>query len=131
MLDNKELVTNFKDKANIFNAFFSKQCQPITQNSTFPSIQTFETSNRLKTIDVASKKILKLIQGLNSNKGHGRDGISTRMLKLCEPSITKPLSLFLSNCLRDGKKQMLFQCIKKEINRYRSLPFFITFDDLL
>ena len=63
-------MNNFKDKANIFNGFFSKQCQPIPNNSTLPSIQTFKTPNRLSTVDTDSKKILKLIQGLKYNKAH-------------------------------------------------------------
>ena len=54
------------------------------------------------TVNINSKKILKLIQGLNSNKAHGHDSISIRMLKLCGPLITKPLSFLFSNCLRDG-----------------------------
>ena len=94
-------MTNFKDKANISNDFFSKQCQPLPNNSTLPSIQSFETSNRQSTVDIESKKILKLIQGLNSNKAHGHDGISIRMLKISGPSVIKPLSLF-NNCLSDG-----------------------------
>ena len=82
----------------------------------------FENSNRLSTVDIDSKKILKLIQGLNCNKAYGHDGISIRMLKLCGLSVIKPLSLLFNNCLRDGvfpndwKKQKLFQCIKKEIS---------------
>ena len=48
------------------------------------------------------KKILKLIQGLNSNKAHGNDGISIRMLKICGPSVIKPLSLLFNTCQRDG-----------------------------
>ena len=102
ILVNNKLVTNFKDKANIFNGFFSKQCQLIPNNSTLLSIQSFETSNRLSTIDIDSKKILNIIKGLNSNKAHGHDVISIRMLELCGPSIIKPLSLFFNNCLRDG-----------------------------
>ena len=72
--------------------------------TTAPSYQfrLFETSNRLSTVDINSKKILKLIQSLNSNKVHGHDGISIRMLNLCEPSILKPLSLLFDNCVRDG-----------------------------
>ena len=101
-LVNKNLVTNFKDKAKIFIDFFSKECQPIPNNSTLPSIQSFETSNRLSTVDIDSKKILKLIQGLNSNKAHGHDGISIRMLKICGSTVIKALSLLFNNCLRDG-----------------------------
>ena len=42
------------------------------------------------------------MQGLNSNKAHAHDGTSIRMVKLCGPSVVKPLSLLFSNCLRDG-----------------------------
>ena len=96
------LWLNFKDKANIFNDFFSKQCQSLPNNSTLPSTQTFETSNRLSTIDNDSKKILKLTQGLNSNKAHELGSISIGMLKVCGPSVIKPLSLLFNNYLRDG-----------------------------
>ena len=48
------------------------------------------------------RKLLKLIQVLNSTKAHGHDGISIRMLKLCGPSVIKSLSLLFNNCLRDG-----------------------------
>ena len=75
-------MSNFKEKADIFGDLFSKQYQPIPNNSTLQSIQTFETSNRLGTVDIDSKKILKLIQGLNSNKAYGHDGISIRVPKL-------------------------------------------------
>ena len=39
---------------------------------------------------------------MNSNKAHGHDDISIRMLKNCEPSVIKPLSLLFNNFLRDG-----------------------------
>ena len=66
-------------------------------------------------------KILKLIQSLNSIKAHGHDDISIRMLKLCGPSVIKPLSLLFNNCLRDGvfpnnsRKQNI--CFKKKGNK--------------
>ena len=59
-------------------------------------------TNRLSTVEPDLKKILKLIQALNSNKAHGHDGISIRMLKLCGPLVIGPLSLPFNNYLRDG-----------------------------
>ena len=67
-----------------FDDFFSKQCQPIPKNSTLPSIQIVETSNILSTVDIDSKKMLKLMQGLNSNKAHEHDGISITMLNFVD-----------------------------------------------
>ena len=52
ILVGNKLVTNFKDKTNIFNDFFSRQCRPVSNNSTLPPIQIFETSNRLSTVDI-------------------------------------------------------------------------------
>ena len=46
ILVNNKLVNNFQDKADIINEHFSKQYQPIPNNSTLPSIQTFEYSKR-------------------------------------------------------------------------------------
>ena len=81
-----------------------------------PSYQ-FRLLKLLSTVDIDLKKILKLIQSLNSNKTYGHDGISIRVLKLCGPSIIKPLFLLFSNCLRDGDFpnhwKTLFQCRKK------------------
>ena len=123
---NNKLVTNFNEKANIFNDFFGKQCQPIPNNNTRPSIQIFETSNRLNPVDIDSKKIVKLIQalsyikahGCNYDKAHGCDGISIRMLNICGTSIIKPLSLLFGNCLRvftnNWKKQNVIPVHKKE-----------------
>ena len=38
VLVNNNLVSSFKDKAYMFNDFFSKQCQPIPNNNTLPLI---------------------------------------------------------------------------------------------
>ena len=81
------------------------------------------------------KKILKLIQGLNSNKAHGHDGISIRMLKLCGLSIIKPLSLLFSNFAKDGffsnnwKKANFFPVHKKGnkqlVSNYHPVPLLL------
>ena len=39
-------VTNFLEKANLFNEFFSKQCQPLQNNSTPPKSNTYHTESR-------------------------------------------------------------------------------------
>ena len=39
---------------------------------------------------------------LDSNKAHGDDMISIRMLKLCNKSICKPLNIIFKSCLTEG-----------------------------
>ena len=47
-------------------------------------------------------KILKLINGGNPHKAHVHDGTSLRMVKLCNLTITKPLSIICKNCFKQG-----------------------------
>ena len=54
-------VTNFLEKANLFNEFFSKQCQPLQNNSTLPKSNTYHTENRLNDITFDNEKLLKII----------------------------------------------------------------------
>ena len=102
LLVNDKLVTNFLEKANLFNEFFSKQCQLLQNNSTLPKTNTYHTENRLNDITFDNEKLLKIIQSLDANKAHGSDGISIRMQKLSSPPIIKPLSIIFQNCMISG-----------------------------
>ena len=48
------------------------------------------------------KKCQKLMNGLSPHKAHGHDGISIRMVKLHNLTITKSLSIMYKNCLQQG-----------------------------
>ena len=100
LLVNNNLISNFREKANIFNDFFVQQCQPTAKNSILSTNQIFYTQNRLRDFDIDCGKILKLINGLNPHKAHGHDGVSIRMVKLCNLIITKPLSIIYKTCLQ-------------------------------
>ena len=102
LLANNNLTCTFREKANVFNNFFVQQCQPSVNNSILPTNQIFYTQSRLRNFDIDCRKILKLINGLNQLRNHGHDGISIRMLKLCNLTITKPLSNIYKNCPQQG-----------------------------
>ena len=81
LVDNK-LVTDFLDKANLFNNFFAKQCTPISNGSTIPVCINFETRERRSSLEFCADDIVKIIRSLDQNKAHGHDEISMRMIKL-------------------------------------------------
>ena len=58
LLVNK-FVTNFFKNANLFNEIFSKQCQPLKNNSTLPKSNTYHTENRLNDTTFDNKKLVK------------------------------------------------------------------------
>ena len=88
---------NFLEKAKLFNKFFSKQCQPLQNNSTLPKSNTYCTENRLNDITFDNEKLLKITQPLYTTKGHGYDCNSTS-----SPTIIKPLCIIFQNCLKSG-----------------------------
>ena len=55
--------------------------------------------SQLTEFAISEEKILKIIRNLNSNKAHGWDGISVRMIKICDESLIVPLRLIFENCL--------------------------------
>ena len=116
--DNR-FITDFKEKAELFNSFFSKQCSLISNNSSLPNYINYTTEKRLSTVALSVEAIGKIIQNLDSNKAHGHDNISIRMLKICGDSIYEPLETILDKLfllaffLLNGKKVTLFLSTKK------------------
>ena len=84
MFHENKFVTDFKEKAKLFNSHFATQCSLISNSSKLPS------------------HIAKVIQNLEPNKAHGDNNISTHMLKVCRPSIYKPLEIIFNQFLETG-----------------------------
>ena len=98
LLVNNSFVTDFKEKANLFNEFFCKQCTPVANDSTLPTL--LETPNEtLSSLEIIASDIGKIIKALKVNKAHGHNEISIRMLKLCELAILNRFIWFLKTAL--------------------------------
>ena len=111
-LYNHELfVTDFAEKAQIFNEYFILQCTTINTGSDIPQ-DTPVTTPLISDFVISDEKILNIIRSLNPNKAHGSDEISTRMIKLSDIALVLPLRIIFANCLRRG----LFPAIWKYAN---------------
>ena len=64
------------EKANIFNDFFSRQCQPKSSDSTVLLTFSFQTTNQLSNVNIGPE--------------------------MCGSSIIKPLQLLFNNCVKQG-----------------------------
>ena len=83
----------------------------------------------LSSFQFNDQDILKIIRALHVNKTRGCDDISIRMIKICDQSIIKPLSIIYHNCLNTGtfpdiwKKSNIVPVHKKGdkqvVNNYR------------
>ena len=102
LFHNNKVVTDFKEKAELFNSFFAKQCSLIKNASKLTPRLHVLTDKLLSTVKFVNTDILKIIQNLNPNKAHGHDKISIRMLKICGNSLRRPLELIFNDCLVNG-----------------------------
>ena len=100
--DNK-FITDFKQKAEIFNSHFSKQCAPLINNSKIPSECPQKSNESLPSVTFKINDIEKIIKNFGPNKSHGHDMLSIRILKLCGESIYKALNLIFRSCLKTGQ----------------------------
>ena len=89
-------------KANHFNEFFASKCTPLNNGSTLPHAVSNAPTVELSSFQFNDQDILKIIRALHVNKAHGCDDISIRMIKICDQSIVKPLSIIYQNCLNTG-----------------------------
>ena len=136
LFHNNKFVTDFREKAELFNSFFSKQCSLIKNDSKLPLRLHFLTDKLLSTVKFVNTDILKIIQNLNPNKAHGHDKISIRMSKICRNSLCRPLELIYNDCLVNGifpsvwKKGNIVPVHKKNhkqrLNNYRPISLLPT-----
>ena len=61
-------MSDFKEKVNMFNEFFSRQCTPLNKGSKCPSQHYFITNERLSFIVFDDQDIIKIVRALNINK---------------------------------------------------------------
>ena len=95
LLENGLFVTDFAEKAQIFNDHFILQCTTIDTGSEIPQ-ETPVTTTLISDFGISDEKILNIIRSLNPNKAHGWDEISVRMIKLSDDALVLPLKTIFS-----------------------------------
>ena len=112
-------ITDFKEKAELFNSLFSNQCSLLKNCSKLPTNLRYVTDKRLRTINFTADNADKIIENFNPNKAHGHSNISIRMLKICGDTICKALELIFKQVLTNGvfpsewKEGNIAPCYKK------------------
>ena len=101
LLVHERFITDCKEKATIFNNFFSSQCTPIANDSVLPEIR-FHTVSRFSTFEINLAEIYEIISVLNAKRAHGPDLISANMVKLCGLPLCVPLKIIFENILETG-----------------------------
>ena len=69
-------ITDFKEKAELFNSFFSNQCSLLKNCCKLPTNLKYINDKRLFIINFRANNIEKNIVSLNPNKDHTHENIS-------------------------------------------------------
>ena len=92
LIHSNQFIVDFREKSELFNSFFTKQCSHVETGSNLPTQILRRTNKSLNTINFTEDYILSVERKLNHNKVHGHQ-ISVRMLQICDKAICKPLYL--------------------------------------
>ena len=90
-------ITDFKEKSDIFNSSFAKQCSLIDNGSTLSSLFPFITDKSLLDKDFSTKYIENVITKLDSNEAHDDNMIIILMLILFDISTCKHLDIIFKS----------------------------------
>ena len=101
LLENGLFVTDFTEKAQLFNDYFKLQGTTVDTESEIPT-NFPPPSSLINDFPISDEKILNIIRSLNPNKAHVWDGISVRMINLSDAALVTPLIIRFENCLRRG-----------------------------
>ena len=109
LLENDNVVTDNKEKANLLNEYFASISTVDSTGKSVPNI--FENPpNALENVTCTSEQVQSIIKSLDQNKASGHDNISARMLKLSATYISNSLSSLINRSISSGKFP---NCLKK------------------
>ena len=63
-------ISNFRQKANLFNDYFADQCKLFENGSTLPEV-TYKTNESIYHINITVDHIVDIISKMSSNKAGG------------------------------------------------------------
>ena len=104
LLVNGDIITNFFEKADLqfFIKFFGDQCTPLNNLNKLPP-PYLKTDKKLPNLSINENEISIVISNLYTNKSHGWDNVSVRMIKLCGDSLTYSLKCIPEVALQKDK----------------------------
>ena len=108
IVENGVIHTDKQIIANKFNLFFTNIAQTLARDNKYDGTKNFKyyLNKHINTVfnfeNVDEDTVRKTIQTLPSKNSCGLDGISSKLIKIIEPAIIKPLTLLINQVLKTG-----------------------------
>ena len=123
IVENGVIHTDKQNIANKFNLFFTNIAQTLARDIKYDCTKNFKyyLNKHINTVfnfeNVDEDTVRKTIQTLPSKNSCGLDGISSKLIKIIEPAIIKPLTLLINQVLNTG-------IFPDELNIAKVIPIF-------
>lgn len=102
LLEGDRVITDAKEKATLFNEFFSTQCGVDNSDAPIPNLIDFQNSKILSDIFTTEIEVKDLLSSVDVSKACGVDGVGNSLIKACADSIASPFSRFINISLSKG-----------------------------
>ena len=106
--DNGSMITDKVNIANKFNVFFTNIGEKIAKGINYDGNKNYghylnkDIHSSFTFMNIDEDAINKIIYNLPPKSSSGCDGISTKLLKVIDPVIIKPLTLLINQVLKTG-----------------------------
>ena len=97
LLFDGEISSNFS-----LSLVITSQCTPLQTLSSLPALW-LKTDQKLSFLNICEDDIFAVIENLNSNKSHGWNALSIKMIKSCRKSIAYLLKVMIEAFLLGGE----------------------------
>ena len=98
----------FRNKSCILHK--ASICTLINNGSIMPQF-AYKTNVRINSFCISHNDISLIIKNLDSNKAHGCDNISIKIIQICDESIALPLKLLFERALKEKKFPDLWKLV--------------------
>ena len=111
IVDNGNIYSDTKDKAEVLNSFFSSVSQILDNPPPLPPLSENIPSS-LNNIYITENDVIDILSQLKLSKASGPDGINHTILKQGRTCLAKPLSLLFNMSLQEKR----YPCAWKKSN---------------
>jgi hypothetical protein len=105
---NDSIITDDKEKADVFNSYFESVSNVDDSEATLPE-NGIQSDNTLPMIVVTESEVLDHLNDLDTTKAYGPDEISPRLLKEARNHISKSLCFLYNLSLTQGRVPKLWK----------------------
>ena len=108
IVENGVTHTDKLNIANKFNQFFTNIAHTLARDIKYDGTKNYKyyLNKHINTVfdfqNIDEETVMKTIQNLPSKNSCGVDGISSKLIKIIEPAIIKPLTLLINQVLNTG-----------------------------